>query len=189
MNNFVFNNAAKELRTVFYGMNGSNYIPISVESDGLFRFSDLSPVTVTASNLNIRNLTTARDAVNVVATNLDIRDLTATQDSVAIGAMGFVEATTTITVSSGTTNLLPRNVGAYSENSYFIRNLSGGTVTVTIMVAPVDDDNFYVAVSTPTAVTASNNLLASFNSAAKFARLRVVASSNTNVAVYYNGRA
>lgn len=189
MNHFVFNNAARDLKTIFYGVNDGSYVPVAVEPDGLFRFSDLSPVTVTASNLDIRSLSAIRDTVNVVATNLDIRNLSASQDSVAIGANGFVEATTTLTVSSGTTNLLTRDVGAYSENSFFIRNLSGGTVTVTVMAAPIDDDNYYVAVTTPTAVSSSNNLLAGFSGAIKFARLRVVASGSTNVAVYYNGRA
>jgi hypothetical protein len=44
-----------------------------------------SSVTVTATDLDIRDLSSATDSVTVVATNLDVRDLTHASDSIKIG--------------------------------------------------------------------------------------------------------
>ena len=171
-NYLVFNNSAQNLRTTIYGADGSAIRPVAVDSNGDFLFSPLSVISVTATNLDIRPLTTAEDSVVVTATNLDIRDLSGTQDSVQIYSERFVEDTTSTSVPNGTTYLLTKDISAYRENSYFIRNISGASITITLQIAPVDSDAFYVNNSTPQAVAVSANNITSVTTAMKFARLK-----------------
>lgn len=189
MNNLVFNNTAKKLNAAFFGIHESEYIPVAVDENGLFLFSPLSIITVTASNLDIRDLDYTVDSVTVTATSLDIRSLNGAQDSVAISSVGFVEQSVTQTVPSGITFLLTRDISNYSENSFFVRNTSGGTITVTVQIAPVDDTNFYMDHSTPQGLTVGNNTVAAVTVPIRFARLRVQASTSIGVVAYYNGRA
>ena len=170
MNDLVFNNTAENLQTAFYGLYGAVYKPIAVDSNGYFLFSSLSVITITA-------------------TNLDIRNLRGTQDSVQVSSMGFVEDNVTMTVPSGTNFVLTENISLYSENSFFIRNTGPATVTVTLQVAPLDNPSYYVGNSTAQGVASSTNTINAVTLPMKFARLQVVASTNTGVIVYYNGRA
>jgi len=189
LNNLVFNNTAKLLRAALYGDYGGEYKPVAVDENGLFLFSPLSVITVTASNFDIRDLNYATDSVTVTATDFDIRNLTGARDSVAVSSMGFVEATVTQTVASGTSYLLAQDISAYSQNSYFIRNNSGGTVTVSVQVAPLNNNAYFLNHTSPAGVSSGNNYIAAVTVPARFARLSVAAGSNTNVTVYYNGRA
>lgn len=189
MNNLVFNNTAKKLNAAFFGIYESEYKPVAVDENGLFLFSPLSLITITATNLDIRALDYSVDSVTVTATNLDIRALNGAQDSVAVSSMGFIEDTVTQTVSSGTTYLLTRDISNYSENSFFVRNASGSTITVAVQIAPVDNTSFYVDHSTPQSVSTGNNAVMAVTIPIKYARIRVQATSNTNVIAYYNGRA
>lgn len=189
MNYLIFNTSAKNLKATIYGMDDDEPKPIAVDADGLFLFSPLSEITVTADNLDIRSLSSSRDSVVVTANNLDIRDLSGTQDSVQLYNCNFVEDSLTTTVPSGTSFLLTKNISAYRENSYFIRNNGSSSVTVAIQVAPVDSAAYYVDNSTAQSVTAGSNYVVAASVAMKFARLRVVATASTNVEVYYNGRA
>ena len=189
MNYLVFNTNADTLQTTIYGMDTNELKPIAVDSNGMFLFSPLSEITVTATNLDIRNLTPSRDTVSVTAANLDIRDLSGTRDSVQKQSCGFVEQSITTTAPSGTNSFLVRDIGPYSSNSYFIRNTGSSTITVTMQIAPLDDDNYYFNVAGPTGVSAGGNLVLSTTTAMRYARLRVQASSNTGIVAYYNGRA
>ena len=188
-NYLVFNNAANELKATVYGVSGSEFKPISVDSSGRFLFSPLSSITVTATDLDIRNLNASQDSIAVTATDLDIRNLSGTQDSVQVSSNGFVEDTLSTSVATGTVYLLTKNISQYRENSYFIRNTGASSITVTLQVAPVDSDIYYVDNSTAQSVPASTNNITSVTLPMKFARLRVVASGNTSVVIYYNGRA
>ncbi|MGI6005106.1 MAG: DUF6385 domain-containing protein [Christensenellales bacterium] len=192
MNFLVFNRSAENLKTAIYGRYNEDTVPIATDEQGNFIFSPASLVTVTASNLDIRNLTSARDTVNVTAVDFDIRSLSDTQDSVRIGAKGFVETMTTVNVSSNATvYLLTQEIGAYSQNSYFLRNTNSllGSVTVALEIAPVGDDDFYISTSA-TSVGPSSNFLAAVATLMRFARLRVqTGGTSVTVVVYYNARA
>jgi len=188
-NYLVFNSDASKLKTMIYGIDGSAFKPIAVDSNGKFLFSPLSIITVTATDLDIRNLSSAQDSILVVATSLDIRNLSGTQDSVQISSLGFVEDTISTTVASGTTYLLTKDISQYSQNSYFIRNNGSSSITVTLQVAPIDTDIYYVDNSSAQNVAASSNNITSTTVAMKYARLKVVASTNVDVVAYYNGRA
>lgn len=65
---------------------------LAVNNDGSLNITDNGgsitvdgSVTVSATDLDIRDLNSATDSVTVVATNLDVRDLSHSQDSVKIG--------------------------------------------------------------------------------------------------------
>lgn len=191
MNNLVFNNQASSLKTAIYGQYAQDPVAIAADAEGNFVFSPESLITVTASNLDIRNLTSARDTVNVTAVDFDIRNLTGTQDSIAISAKGFVETQVTQTIAANTTSyLLTRDIGAYSQNSYFLRNTNAtGSITVTLQIGPLDDANYYVS-STATSVAASSNYLTAVATLMRYARLRVdTGGTAIGIVAYYNGRA
>lgn len=191
MNNLVFNRTAERLKTAIYGSYNNTAVPVAADENGRLLFAPESEMTVTATNLDIRNLTSARDTVNVTATDLDIRPLTAEEDSVEIGARAFTLSSTTLTVPASTeTYLLTQNIGFYSQNSYFIRNTNGaGSITVALEIAPADTDAYYVS-STDQALGAGNNLVTSIATLMQYARLRVQTGGIAiGVVAYYNGRA
>lgn len=170
MNYLVFNNNPDSLRTSIYGLDGTQLKAVAVDTDGNLVLSPLSTISVTA-------------------TDLDIRSLSGTTDSILIYGQNFVEDSITTTVPSGTTYLLVKDISPYRQNSYFIRNNGTSSVTVTLQIAPVNSDSFYVDNSSAQTVTASSNNITSVTVAMRYARLRVVASTNTSVTAYYNGRA
>jgi hypothetical protein len=170
MNYFVFNNNPDSLRSSIYGSDGTQLRAVAVDSSGEII---LSPNTV----------------ISVTATDLDIRNLTGATDSVLVYGQNFVEDTVTTTVPSGTTYLMVKDISPYRQNSYFIRNNGSSSVTVTLQIAPVNSDTYYVDNSSAQTVTASSNNITSVTMAMRFARLRVVATTSTSVTVYYNGRA
>jgi hypothetical protein len=170
MNYLVFNNSPDSLRTSIYGSDGAQLRAVAVNAGGELI---LSPNTV----------------VSVTATDLDIRSLTGATDSVLVYGQYFVEDTITTTVPNGTTYLMTKDISAYRQNSYFIRNNGSSSVTVTLQIAPVDSTSYYVDHSTPQSVGGSSNNLTAVTVAMKYARLRVVATASTSVTVYYNGRA
>jgi hypothetical protein len=191
MNFLVFNKTAENLKAAIYGHYNQSVVPVATDAQGRFVFSPTSLITVTATNFDIRSLTSARDTVNVTATDFDIRSLTSTQDSVLIGAKGFVQVQATLSVPANTTTvLLFQEIGAYSQNSYFLRNTNAlGSITVTLEIAPVNNNDYYIS-STSTGVAASSNYLAAVVTLMRYARLRVQTGSSTiGVDAYYNGRA
>ncbi|MEM5769321.1 MAG: hypothetical protein AAGU32_13665, partial [Bacillota bacterium] len=102
MNFLIFNRSAENLKTAIYGRHDEDLVAIAADDQGRLMFSPESLVTVTATNFDIRNLTSARDTVNVTATDFDIRNLSGSQDSVQVSAKGFVEAQSTLTVAANT---------------------------------------------------------------------------------------
>jgi len=190
MNFLVFNKSAENLKAAIYGQHNQNVVAVAADEDGKLMFSPASQITVTASNLDIRNLTSARDTVNVIATDFDIRSLNGARDSVAISAKAFIEARATLSVpANATLYLLTYEVGPYSQNSYFLRNTGGGSVSVALEIAPVNDNAYYVS-SGVTGVSAGNNFLAAVATLMRYARLRVETGSATiGVDAFYNGRA
>jgi len=177
------------LNALFYGVYEDEYKAVAIDENGLFLFSPQSVITVTATNLDIRDLNFNTDSVTVTASNFNIRNLTGATDSIAISSVGFVEQTVTQTVSSGTTPLLTQDISAYGQNSFFVRNNSGGSITVSVQISPLNTNNFFINSSTPTTVGVGNNFAAGITIPAKFARIQVQAANNTGVTVYYNGRA
>lgn len=191
MNFLIFNRSAENLKSAIYGQHNENIVAVATDEQGNFIFSPTSQITVTATNFDIRNLTSTRDTVNVTALNFDIRNLDGAQDSVQVSAKGFVESRATVTISANTTSyLLTHDIGGYSQNSFFLRNTNSlGSITVTLEIAPADDSNYYISF-TSAGVSASSNYLAAVATLMRYARLRVqTGSAAVGVDAYYNGRA
>ncbi len=189
MNDLVFNNTAEQLNAAYYGLYQNSFLPVAVDADGMILLSPINILTVTASNLDIRNLDYQIDSVTITATDLDIRTLSGATDSVAVSSLGFTEDNATQTVPSGTTYLLTKDISPYSENSYYIRNTGGGTITVTVQISPVDDNNYYINHTTAQGVPSGSNAVAAVTIPMKYARLSVLSGANVGVVAYYNGRA
>lgn len=192
MNFLVFNQSADSLKTAVYGSYNGEAVAVATDEDGNFVFSPDSLITVTASNLDIRDLTAARDTVTVTASNFDIRDLNGDQDSVQVSSKAFVQTQTTVTVAANTTTyLLVQEIGGYSDNSFFLRNTNAvsGSITVTLQVAPTNSDSYYVS-ATATSVGAASNYLAAVATLMRYARLQAqTGGTAVGVDAYYNGRA
>ena len=189
MNYLIFNTNAANLKATVYGMDNNQVKPVAVDSNGYFVLSPLGAVTVTATNLDIRDLNSATDSVTVTATDLDIRNLSGTQDSVQLYNCGFVEDTLSTTVASGTSFLLVKDISAYRQNSYYLKNNGSNSVTIAMQLSPVNTSSYFVDDASTATVTAGGGGIVAATVAMKFARLRVTASASTAVEVYYNGRA
>jgi hypothetical protein len=188
MNFLTFNNTAKKLNATLFGMNGINVLPIAVDGEGNLLLSSEGAVTVTASNLDIRDLNYATDSVTVTATDLDIRNLTGTLDSVAVARMGFAELSASGTVGTSTVYALVTDISGYSGNSFYVKNLSGSAITVTVQISPIDDTSYYTT-SSSQSVTTSTPGVAAVTIPIKYARLALVSSGSATYIAYYNGRA
>ena len=282
INNLIFNQTSQQYFSKIYGETATQSMHFATDTQGRMILSPSLNEAITASNLNIRDLTAARDVATITASNLDIRNLTGLQDTVTNYGSAYATASTTSSIPIlGTVNLLPRDlapysqntfiainnlgiavtiqlqvapvnidayytddgssfnllgnsrlvlvpsvlmryarvrvngvlslgnvkdtisttapsgtnaylvrdIGPYSQNSYFIRNNGASTITVSMQIAPSNDPNLYFTVAGPNAVTSSNNQVLSTTTAMRYARLLVQASANTAIVVYYNGRA
>lgn len=87
---------------------------------------------VTATNLDIRDLSSATDSVTVVATNLDVRDLDVAQDDVRVGGMAAHDAAVAdnpLAVGGRASDALPTEVSADGDAvwRWLLRNGAGVT--------------------------------------------------------------
>lgn len=183
-----FNTVAKNLKAAFYGMNGNQFVPVEVDGDGRIVLSSPGAIQVTAADLDIRALDSAIDSVTATASDLGIRALSGATDSIQNGERAFVSDFSNESVALGTNNIAVKNIAPYSQNSYFVRNVSGSTVTITVQVAPVNVDSYYINVATATLAVSSNYFVA-ITVPAAFSRLSVAALASGLVQVYYEGRA
>jgi len=188
MNFLAFNNTARRLYATLFGTSGAEVLPVAVDNEGNLLLSSDGAVTVTATDLDIRDLNYSTDSVTVTATDLDIRNLTGAQDSVAVARMGFAELSVSGTVGTGTVYALATDISGYGENSFYVRNMGGNAITVTVQIAPVDDAGYYTA-SSSQSVTTSSPGVAAVTIPIKYARLALVSSGSATYIAYYNGRA
>ena len=167
----------------------------TMAADGLGRLL-LSPditIPVQSSSLDIQSLSNSQDNVTITASNLDIRDLAGTQDRIAIGQMLSLTASVTSQVPSpGTVHLLTTNVSAYRQNAFYISNISGLSVGVSVAleIAPADIDSYYITDSSAFNLFGGDAMTLKPTKLLKYARIRITSlSSLANVSVYYFGRA
>lgn len=149
-NNIVFNNVASQLKTQIYGNYGGTATPIATDSSG--------NVTITATDLDIRNLSGSTDSVTVTAIDFDIRDLSAATDSVTVTAVDFdirdlSAATDSVTVTavdfdirnlSGATDSVIKAGCYFTESSTVLTDISSTGIALTIDNSQHDVYSFYV---------------------------------------------
>jgi hypothetical protein len=122
--------------------DGTDTLPIDATTGIPVNVTNAS-IAVTATDLDIRDLSSATDSVTVVATDLDIRDLNSATDSVAVtdggGSItvdGSVSITGSVTVTA--TDLDIRDLNSATDSvtvvatDLDIRDLSSATDSVTI---------------------------------------------------------
>lgn len=188
MNFLIFNNTAKKLNATIYGVHGSDHIPVAVDGGGSLLLSAQGAVTVTATDLDIRNLNYVTDSVTVTATELDIRALSGSVDSVAVAKMGFAELSVSGTVGTSTIFVLATDLSGYSQNSFYVMNASGSQITMSVQIAPVTTGSYFVTTASAAVTTASPTVLA-VTIPIRYARLALVSSGSATYIAYYNGRA
>ncbi|MBP1863344.1 hypothetical protein BD780_000666 [Clostridium tetanomorphum] len=174
-NKVVFSNIAEDLKVQIYGSTGTGTTPIKVTSDG--SVSITGDISITATDLDIRNLTFTQDSVyvygsdgstghilkvddagNVIvtATDLDIRNLLATLDTVTVTAEDFDIRNLLATLDTVTV----------TAEDFDIRNLLATLDTVTVTATDFDIRNLLATLDTVT-VTAEDfdirNLLATLD--------------------------
>lgn len=122
-NNLVFNGVADQLQMTINGVDDTgNSKQILTDSDGRLQ---ISTVTVTAENLDIRSLSAATDSIRISgrlltednATFEDVNDATAT----------FIQ-----------------NTGEYSLYSFYVFNTGSNTLTVQLQVSPTSTDSYFM---------------------------------------------
>ncbi|MBC2396426.1 DUF6385 domain-containing protein [Clostridium tetanomorphum] len=182
-NKVVFSNIAEDLKVQIYGSTGTGTTPIKVTSDG--SVSITGDISITATDLDIRNLTFTQDSVyvygsdgstghilkvddagNVIvtATDLDIRNLLATLDTVTVTAEDFdirnlLATLDTVTVTAedfDIRNLLATlDTVTVTAEDFDIRNLLATLDTVTVTAEDFDIRNLLATLDTVT-VTATD---------------------------------
>lgn len=109
-------------------VDASGRLSVSVDNTPAVTIS--GSVTVTATDLDIRDLNSATDSVTVVATDLDIRNLSSATDSVAVtdgGGSLTVDGSVSITGSVTVT-----------ATDLDIRDLTSATDSVTVLATDLD---------------------------------------------------
>ncbi|MDK2798755.1 MAG: hypothetical protein PWP27_513 [Clostridiales bacterium] len=144
-NNLVFNGTASQLQSQVSGVD-SNGTVRAILTDDSGRL-DLGTVTVTAEDLDIRNLTGTTDSitiyntVTVTAEDLDIRNLTGTTDSITIY--------NTVTVTAEDLDIRPLTAASdsimlgarlFSESN---TTIAGVTDSAAIMQQDTSEQNVY----------------------------------------------
>jgi hypothetical protein len=189
MNKDVSSNEAGRLKLQAQGRNGETDLPLATDAQGRLILSPTLNVAIQADNLNIRDLTVARDSLAVSASTLDVRDLNGSQDSVQLQSRTFAEDSDSGTiVALGSMNFLPKDVSKYAGNYYVVRNVGGVGLTVTLQIAPVNNDNYYVNDGSSFDLIAGGTQIFTPSRLMKFARIRVTAVLLGSVIVNYFGQ-
>lgn len=177
------------VETASTGKNGEENLPFITDSQGRLILSSTLDVDIQADNLNIRDLTAARDSLTILASDLDVRALNGSQDSVQIQARNYTEDMESGTiVALGSRNFLPKDVSRYGRNYYVVRNVGGVGVTVTLQIAPVNSDNYYVDDGSSFSLIAGGTQIFTPSKLMKYVRIRVSAVLLGSVIVNYFGQ-
>lgn len=168
-NNLVFNTTASKLCVLINGKAPSGDTkPIKVDEDGVIT---LPTVTVTA-------------------TDLDIRNLSATTDSIA--TIGLITTSqTTVAANSTTGSIFTQDTGLSNEFSYYVINNDASSITVRMEISPTTANSYFLGDPNQSDVVIGPNgkgmLMASLYT--NYSRLYYQATTTpTNFEVYYTSR-
>ncbi len=193
MNNHIFNNQVKHLLMAGYGHSEPNeaFTPVVTDNIGQMILSPDLTIAVEAEGLDIRNLEESRDSASITVSNLDIRNLSGIRDNLNLYDNSFVEASESgVIVALSTRNFLATDTSPYSKSTFYVRNNSAlsVSVTVTLQIAPINSDNYYVNDGVSYSLIGGNTLIFQPSRLMRFARIRVSAILLANVTVYYFGQ-
>lgn len=189
MNDRIFNQEPGEIVMTGFGIApDDSYHTFASDSGGGLLISPMV-MDVYANGLDIRDLDPARDTVAITASSLDIRNLSGGQDSVeAYGNFNVSDSQSQSFLIAQTFYLLTKNVGSYKYNSYVIQNTGTGlAVTVTLQIAPVDIDAYYVNDGSSFQIISGATLTFVPTRLSKYARLQVSTLALGSVQAFYFG--
>lgn len=129
-----------------------------------------------ANSLDVRNLNSLEDNITISATNLNIRNLNGEQDSVQMYNKSYIEDSESgDIIALGTRYFLTKNISNYKNNNYLVRNIGGVAVTITLQIAPIDNDNYYVNDGSDFNLLSGSTKIFMPSKLMKFARIKVSA--------------
>lgn len=168
-----------------------SFMPMVTDSIGRMVLSPDLTIGTEANALDIRPLNEAWDMPSITVSNLAIRDLTGTRDNLTLFRQSFLEASESGQILAlSSRNFLPTDIGAYRKNTFYVRNTSGLSisVTVTLQLAPINNDSYYVDDGSSFNLIGGNTVIFQPSKLMKYARIRVSAVLLANVTVYYFGQ-
>ncbi|MBZ4663863.1 MAG: hypothetical protein JG776_1578 [Caloramator sp.] len=140
-NNAVFSNSASDLKVQIFGSSVTT--PIQVDSNGKLQISTENPINVTATDLDIRNLSSSQDGVAVYGSN----DGGTTMKILKTNSDGEIYITSDETLTVQSTDLDIRNLTTDDSVSVFgtdgtdkrqIKTDSSGRIEVASIESDVD---------------------------------------------------
>jgi len=188
-NNIVFNNVAEQLKTQFYGYDGSTVQTIKVDSSGNIKIVGISGDTVPVSVLNTVTVTVP-DTLAVTAADLDIRDLTGAQDSIMKAGCYFSESSTTISDVASTGIALTLDNSEQDVYSFYVNNTGAAAVSAKLQISPTNADAYFTDDSSgEISVGAGDMGVLVAQKYLKYTRLYYNPADTTTIEVYYNAHA
>lgn len=193
MNNHVFNTQVNHLLMAGYGKSGADgsFTPVITDHAGRIILSNHLDIETESDALDIRSLNETQDSALITISNLDIREFAGTRDNLKLSGRSFAEATESgVIVALSSRNFLPRDISAYQKNTFYVRNTSGLSVSVTInlQIAPADIDSYYTNDGSSFNLIGGNTAMFQPSKLMKYARIRVSALLLANITVYYFGQ-
>lgn len=183
-------NSGKNLNALIEGTFGGQRLPFATDGQGRLILSPVLSYTITANNLDVRDLSSSQDSLSITASDLDIANLQGTKDSLRLQRLNFAEGNESGTiVALGQRAFLPRDISSYRSNTYFVVNNGGVGVTVSLQLAAVNSSSYYITDGSSFSLLAGGTRLFVPTRPSKFARVFASAVLLASIEVYYFGQA
>lgn len=193
MNRLIRNPRADRLRVTGYGLGpDEGLLPVRLDGDDRPVPSADNAWTIQAGNLGIRPLTHQADSALITAADLDVRSLSGNADAVQMSRQSSASASASAPVGLLIpVFFLPTDVSSMRQNAFVVANraLLGLSVRISLQIAPVNDDAYYVNDGSSYDLIAGGIQTFTPSKLMRWARIRVIALLSTApVEVYYFGR-
>lgn len=170
MNQKIFNQTAEQAAALIFGTSSTGVVPVSTDAGGKLIVSSDDALHVATDNLNIRGLSGAADSVDVYGQSW-------AQDSESGTILGL-----------GSRNFLTKDVSMYARNTYLVVNTGSVALSITLQIAPANNDNLYVNDGSAFDLLIGDSHLFEPSRLMKYARIRIAALLLGSATVYYFGQ-
>lgn len=158
----VFQDLPRQLRTRVYGYDGSDDVPVVVNSGGVLAVQDNGgSLTVDATDLDIRGLTSATDSILIYGYDGSSNQVILTDSSGRLQTVtfpDFTEASQSVSTATDYAYSTARNVSEHATYSFFVQNTHADNgATVKLEISP--DDSTYVLEGAEVAVAAQSSVI------------------------------
>jgi hypothetical protein len=193
MNRLIENPRAERLLMTGYGLGpDEGPLPIHLDEDGRPVPSVDNAWAIQANNLGIRPLAYQTDSALITATDLDIRNLSGTADAVRVSRQSSASASASSSVGLLIpVYFLPTDMSSLQQNTFIVANRAvlSLSVRINLQIAPINDDNYYVNDGSSYDLIGGGIQAFTPSKVMRWGRIRVAALLATaNVEVYYFGR-